>query len=201
MVTSISWTKGWSSSNDGTVLGGADIGNIQADVDSHGHTSGIDTFLDMTDTPSSYPASGTQVLRVNAAKNAVEFTAASSQSYASGRFIYALSNGTASSSVTSIGFTPVAVKFLACINGEEIASWGFASDAATEMVMYNNYLGTADNYNIATTRCVHLTYGSTKEALLAVGAFSAANNGQFTYTWTITGTHTGSAYVNWFAYG
>ena len=41
MSVTISWTKSWTSSDDGTVLGGADLQNIQTNVASHSHTETI----------------------------------------------------------------------------------------------------------------------------------------------------------------
>lgn len=43
MTVSISWTKEWSSSDDGTVLGGADLENFQTNIESHSHTETINT--------------------------------------------------------------------------------------------------------------------------------------------------------------
>ncbi len=40
MAVTISWVKEWSSSDDGTVLGGADIENIQTSIENHSHTTG-----------------------------------------------------------------------------------------------------------------------------------------------------------------
>lgn len=41
----IAWTKGWSASDDGTILGGNDIGNIQSDIESETvHIAGSQTI-------------------------------------------------------------------------------------------------------------------------------------------------------------
>lgn len=39
MAVSISWTKSWSSSDDGTVFGGADLQNLQTNIAAHSHTN------------------------------------------------------------------------------------------------------------------------------------------------------------------
>jgi len=48
MAVSISWTKEWSSSDDGTVLAGADLENLQLNVESHSHTETINTTGNQT---------------------------------------------------------------------------------------------------------------------------------------------------------
>lgn len=40
----ISWTKTWSASDDGSILGGADLGNIQSDIDSGSSNTVSATF-------------------------------------------------------------------------------------------------------------------------------------------------------------
>ena len=69
----ISWTKSWSASDDGTVLGGADLGSLQSDIESHSHTSGVSTFLSLTDAPSSYASQTLKLLRANVGETALEF--------------------------------------------------------------------------------------------------------------------------------
>ena len=69
----ISWTHSWSSSDDGTILGGADLGHIQTDVAAHSHTSGVSTFLSLTDTPSSFASQGGKIVIVNTGETALEF--------------------------------------------------------------------------------------------------------------------------------
>lgn len=46
MSVSISWTKSWSSSDDGSILYGADLQNIQTNIESHTHTE--DTAITAT---------------------------------------------------------------------------------------------------------------------------------------------------------
>ena len=74
MAVVITWTHEWSSSDDGTVLSGADLQNVQTDIESHSHTSGIETFLALSDTPDSYTSQANKILAVNSGATAVEFT-------------------------------------------------------------------------------------------------------------------------------
>jgi len=74
MAVVITWTHEWSSSDDGTVLSGADLQSVQTDIEGHSHTSGIETFLALSDTPSSYTGQASKLLGVNAGASAVEFT-------------------------------------------------------------------------------------------------------------------------------
>ena len=73
MAITISWTKSWSASDDGTTLGGGDLGNIQSDIEAHSHTSGIDTLVALSDTPANYTAKGLYFAGVNSGANAIEF--------------------------------------------------------------------------------------------------------------------------------
>ena len=43
MAVVISWTHAWSASDDGTILGGADLENIQTNIESHSHNETINT--------------------------------------------------------------------------------------------------------------------------------------------------------------
>lgn len=48
MSVVISWTKEWSSADDGATLGGADLDNIQNAIDAHYHTGGAATAYSRT---------------------------------------------------------------------------------------------------------------------------------------------------------
>lgn len=48
MSVVISWTKAWSSSDDGTALGGADLQNFQTNIEAHYHTGGAATAYSRT---------------------------------------------------------------------------------------------------------------------------------------------------------
>jgi len=58
MAISISWTKSFSSSDDGTVLGGADLGTLQSDIEGHTHTGLATEFVNLDDVDISSPAQG-----------------------------------------------------------------------------------------------------------------------------------------------
>ena len=63
---SITWTKSWSASDDGTVLGGNDIGNIQGDIDANAVTVGVTQTITGTKT-----FSGTVVIGSNTITSAM----------------------------------------------------------------------------------------------------------------------------------
>ena len=48
MAVVISWSKSWSSSDDGTVLFGSDLQDIQTNIGSHSHGETINTTGDQT---------------------------------------------------------------------------------------------------------------------------------------------------------
>lgn len=73
MAVVISWTKEYSASDDGSAFGGADLGNIQSDIEGHSHTSGVDEFTNLSDTPANYTGEGSSICSVNASVNAIEF--------------------------------------------------------------------------------------------------------------------------------
>lgn len=75
MAVTISWTKSWSASDDGSVLGGADLGNLQTDIEAHSHTGLTTTFLNLTDVdPSSYTGQANKTITVKATEDGLEFT-------------------------------------------------------------------------------------------------------------------------------
>jgi len=43
MTVTINWTKSWTSSDDGTVFGGADLQNLQNNIAAHSHSETINT--------------------------------------------------------------------------------------------------------------------------------------------------------------
>lgn len=73
MAVIITWTHEWSSSDDGTVLGGADLGTLQSDIEGHSHTSGLDTFLALTDVPDSYTGKAGYLVSVKSTVDQLEF--------------------------------------------------------------------------------------------------------------------------------
>lgn len=74
MAVTISWTKEWSSSDDGSILSGADLENIQTDIEGHSHTATTVTFLELTDVdPSAYTGQAGKVVKVNSAEDGLEF--------------------------------------------------------------------------------------------------------------------------------
>lgn len=50
MAAVISWTHSWSSSDDGSILAGSDLQNLQSDIENHSHSDATlrwtDTFTD-----------------------------------------------------------------------------------------------------------------------------------------------------------
>lgn len=73
MAVIISWIKTYSSANDGEILNGQDLGDIQTAIDNHDHTFISGTFLGLTDTPGTYVGQSLKGVRVNAGETALEF--------------------------------------------------------------------------------------------------------------------------------
>ena len=48
MSVTISWQKSWSSSDDGSILYGADLQNLQTNIEAHTHTEDVETTGDQT---------------------------------------------------------------------------------------------------------------------------------------------------------
>ena len=48
MSVSISWSYSWSSSDDGSILWGADLQNLQTNIEAHTHTEDVETSGDQT---------------------------------------------------------------------------------------------------------------------------------------------------------
>jgi len=143
MAIVISWTKVWSASDDGTVLGGADLGSIQSDIDSHSHTSGLDTFLAMSDTPAAYTSKAARFCVVNTTSDAVEFTNTITNPYAT-HGLYVVQNGLLSAGLYGLGVVSSANQtdvssFLFAVgqnNAASIASAAIISNAGTGHGLY-----------------------------------------------------------------
>ena len=74
MAVIITWIKTYTSANDGEVLTGHQVGDIQSAINSHDHTFATGSFLALSDAPNSYSGQALKLVRVNAGANALEFT-------------------------------------------------------------------------------------------------------------------------------
>jgi hypothetical protein len=88
MPVVISWIKTYTSANDGEVLSGQDLGDIQTAIDNHDHTTSLTTFISLADTPATYAGQNNRFVRVNNAETALEFTAVTPTS----SYIYTFTN-------------------------------------------------------------------------------------------------------------
>jgi hypothetical protein len=75
MAVIISWIKNYSSLNDGEVLSGQDIGDLQTAINNHDHTFVTGTFVALSDVPNTYSGSALKYVRVNATATGLEFVA------------------------------------------------------------------------------------------------------------------------------
>ena len=73
MAVIISWIKTYSSANDGEILTGQELGDIQSAIDNHDHTFSTGTFLTLSDCPSSYLGQSLRGVRVNSGETGLEF--------------------------------------------------------------------------------------------------------------------------------
>lgn len=73
MAVIISWIKTYSSANDGEILTGQELGDIQSAIDNHDHTFTTGTFLALSDVPASYSGQSLKGVRVNAGETGLEF--------------------------------------------------------------------------------------------------------------------------------
>lgn len=206
MPATVDWTKIWASSDDGSIFGGGDLGNIQTDIESHTHDASVDTFLSMVDTPSTYAGSGEKtVVNIGDSGN-LEFVTTGAFQYSSGVYIKDLSEGVSTDTITSVGFTPLSIWFFSIAYGEPSASWGFESGPIGSTThykcIYNHTAGVADDFTAQNARSIYINYtGSAKQAFAFANNFVADNGGSFDVEWASSGTHTGTAYISWFAMG
>lgn len=74
MAVTISWSKSWSASDDGTVFSGTDLENLQSDIEGHTHTGIATTLINLSDTPATYTGKGGYLVRVKpTTEDQVEF--------------------------------------------------------------------------------------------------------------------------------
>lgn len=202
MAVTITWTKEWTSSDDGTILEGSHLEDIQSDIADHSHTTASTAFLDCPDTPSSFVDQALKLVTVNLAANALEFISADRQ-YKVGTFTRVLSLGNGVQTIDGVGFTPKAIVFYACVVGAEKASWGFQAGFTNTTdeneCIFRNYNGTADNMLELSAYSICI-YGANASDHVKGYADNVTSDG-FDIQWEVTGVQTETATGIYFVYG
>ena len=73
MSVVISWIKQYSFLNDGQILSGQNLGDIQSAIEQHSHTDSPASFLSLNDTPDSYLSQASKFVKVNITETGLEF--------------------------------------------------------------------------------------------------------------------------------
>lgn len=131
----LTWTKNWSSTDDGKVLSGSDIQSFQNDVSSQGvNQSGDNTFTGNITFSGASTLSGSNTFSgtTNIAPHVHMMTrpAGAYKTIKVGSFTRVLNLPSSSQSITGVGFKPTKLIFLSTTFGDDTASWGIGSSTA-----------------------------------------------------------------------
>ena len=108
-----------------------------------------------------------------------------------------LTTATGTQDVTGIGFTPTGVILFAGVTGTSYMSLGM-DDATTRGIIADQNVISTDTYLISASQSIYLIQGAGVYQLATVSAFAS---GQFTLSWTKSGSPTGTATIIYLAFG
>jgi hypothetical protein len=77
MSVVITWIKTYSAANDGEILTGQNLGDIQTAIENHSHTDSPASFLSLNDTPATYTGQAGLYVKVNVTETGLEFATVS----------------------------------------------------------------------------------------------------------------------------
>lgn len=121
----------------------------------------------------------------------------SSAKFKLGTFTYDLTTATGTVDITGIGFTPTIVLIMGGLSASTEVSFGI-DNSSTRIGVYNNAGVTATQWAVVTTKSINVVQDGSNYQLATI---SALGSGQFTVSWTKTGTPTGTATFGYLAFG
>lgn len=230
IIGNISWTKSWSSSDDGSPFGGADIQNIQNDITGvvngsvdttnfastltfadgdyidlsailHDDTSLQGLRLPQVGASPSSPTSGEGQIGWDQTNNTLKTYDGSAWRRVVrvdvGSTTRDMTTASGTQAITGVGFTPVAVVFLAIENSADEMSVG-VDDGTNKSVISTADGVSADTWIHSDSFSIQLSESS---GVSYAGVVSAFSTDGFTITWTRTGTPSGTLQLKYLCIG
>ena len=102
-----------------------------------------------------------------------------------------------SQSIAGVGFKPATVLFLAVVNANPKASWGFSDSSRNAGSIADDSATTADSYTYS-SNCIDIRFGSAGSASMQAVVSSYDSDG-FTLSWARTGSPSGTITVYYLA--
>jgi hypothetical protein len=208
----ISWTKLWSASDDGSVLSGADIRNIQDDISESGDAVSLHGFDVEEPTSGDDDAvlfwdDGNQVFDYKPVLDEDTMSSDSATALVTQQSIVAytgkfkvglttrdMTTATGTQAVTGVGFQPKAVILFVSRNSSLEWSFGFA-DGTTERNVYSK-ANTGTDQVAVSSASILMDQGTSNTYAGDIDSFDADG---FTISWTKTNSPTGTASVAFLA--
>jgi hypothetical protein len=198
----ITWTKDWSSTDDGKVLSGSDIADFQRDVSDQVFNPSSNTSFS-----SSLTGTGTSLFSgLNTFTSAVTVSshvhvstvpAGTYKTIKTGYFTRDISLADGNISYTGVGFKPTSVIFFTAISGSEAASWGIDNITSKGVVVADGY-DNPDCYTAATTGSTYLVTHT--DPRYSYGHVESFDSDGFTIHWVAFTGPVGTATINYMAF-
>ncbi len=195
-MSNLVWTKEWSASDNGTIITGVHLQDLQNDIDSiiNGGLTNINCASGMAldeskiafDISAGHSHDGVDSVDISALKSVFVGTATRDISVASG-----------TQAITGVGFTPRAIIFIAAINASDDMSIGI-TDGTTHKDIYCPTAGAGATYAIGASMCLQVDDTPTDKY---TGVVSSFDSDGFTITWTKSDTPTGTFTFTYLALG
>jgi hypothetical protein len=188
----ISWTKSWSASDNGSVFGGADIGNIQNDI-----TTVVNGGITNANINASAAIAESKIAFDTSTGH--DHDGSNSKRVAGIKFGYLTRDQTvaAGTQEVSVGFQPRAVIFFTAQTPTSEVSIG-AGDATTNGCVYNYHGITGDTWGHEDGKCI---YALESSGVWTKGEITTLGSSSFTITWTKSGSPAGVMGFTYLAIG
>lgn len=199
----ITWTKDWSSADDGVnSFGGANLEDIQDDIDSQFVTASDNlTFSSDTTFSGTCSFTGTTTISgTNTFSGNVTFSdgfGIEEKSVKVGSFAKDTADASGNQSITGVGFKPKGILIFSMVLGTTQVSWGM-SDGTDSRGVYNDDATSDGTYTFSGSMCITASQGG---AVYYEGAISSFDSDGFTLSWTKTGAKVGNLTVMYLVFG
>jgi hypothetical protein len=200
---SITWTKDWSSADDGVnTLGGGELEDIQDDLDSQLVTAATDlTFSSDTAFSGTSNFTGASTIsNSNTFSGSINFSGGISIDATTakvGVFSRDTGLGNGTQSVTGVGFKPRGIIFFTIQNGTSEVSWGM-SDGTTDTCIFDRDALGDGTYEVSSPA---YSIADLEVAGTYAGTVSSMDTNGFTITWLQAGVPmTGTIAVYYLAF-
>ena len=180
----ITWTKNWQSSDDGTLISGIDLKNIQDDIDGGSGVGDASTIHGYSVPTPGGADDGKALTWDNEAAAFIFSSLAYTLNVTVGSFTRDLTAASGAVPIATVGFQPKAVLFFAGVANNVQASWGMVDENLNQGGVLSTAGDTVGTY-LPTTAALYL-YDSSGN--YQSGSVTSIDSLGFTITWTKAGT-------------